>query len=191
MAKTRWVCVFCKRIMRSISGGLEELKSNKLFHMLFEKKKWRIQYSILFEKKMWRSPSKIHFKGFRNLSEHSFGRSSNCESSLNVPFVDFQRKLDSLFDIVDIQQSTLWRGKIFKMGGKNFHEIVTESIEFYESLRYSFAINSFSSFAVHISNIFNSFFSLRRYLRSFVKSVVKWNMENIADIVHGRDRLLT
>ena len=37
MAKTRWVCVFCKRIMRSISGGLEELKSNKLFYVLFEK----------------------------------------------------------------------------------------------------------------------------------------------------------
>ena len=75
--------------------------------------------------------------------------------------------------------------------GEKIHELVTESIEFYEPLRYCFAINSFSNFAVHISNIFNSFFSLRRYLRSFVKSVVKWNMENIADIVHGRDRLLT
>ena len=49
MAKTRWVCVFCKRIMRSISGGLEELKSNKLFYVLFEKK-WRIQYSVFFWK---------------------------------------------------------------------------------------------------------------------------------------------
>ena len=81
--------------------------------------------------------------------------------------------------------------KIFKMRGKNFLELVTESIEFYELLRYCFAMKSFSSFVVHISNIFNSFFSLRRYLRSFVKSVVKWNMENIADIVHGRDRLQT
>ena len=76
-------------------------------------------------------------------------------------------------------------------GGEKIHELVTESIEFYEPLRYCFAINSFSSFAVHISNIFHSFFSLRRYLRSFVKSVVKWNMENFADIVYGRDRLLT
>ena len=75
--------------------------------------------------------------------------------------------------------------------GEKNHELVTESIEFYEPLRYCFAIKSFWSFVVHISNIFNSFFSLRRYLRSFVKSVVKWNMENIADIVHGRDRLLT
>ena len=49
MAKTRWICVFCKRIMRSISGGLEELKSNKLFYVLFEKK-WRIQYSVFFWK---------------------------------------------------------------------------------------------------------------------------------------------
>ena len=77
------------------------------------------------------------------------------------------------------------------MEEKNFNEVVTESNEFYDQLRYCFTINSFLSFVGHISNIFNSFFSLRRYLRSFVKSVVKWNMENIADIVHGRDRLLT
>ena len=127
---------------------------------------------------MWRSPSKIHFKGFRNLSERSF-----CGFSTKTwQFIWYYWYATVNF---------VTREKYLKWGGEKFHELVTESIEFYEPLRYSFTINSFSSFAVHISNIFNSFFSLRRYLRSFVKSVVKWNMENIADIVHGRDRLLT
>ena len=136
----------------------------------------------------------VHIWKIFQMWTFTFGRSSKCERSLNIPFVDFHLKLDlfdNLFDIVDIQQSTLWRTKNIVNVEKKFHELVTESIEFYEPLRYSFAINSFSSFAVHISNIFHSFFSLRWYLRSFVKSVVKWNMENIADIVHGRDRLLT
>ena len=88
-------------------------------------------------------------------------------------------------------ENGIWIKWKYLKWGKKILELVTESIEFYELLRYCFAMKSFSSFAVHISNIFNSFFSLRRYLRSFVKSVVKWNMENIADIVHGRDRLQT
>ena len=93
------------------------------------------------------------------------------------------------FEYLLLLGNTRW--KYLKWGGKKLQELVTESIEFYEPFRYCFAINSFSGFAVHISNIFHSFFSLRQYLRSFVKSVVKWNMENIADILHGRDRLLT
>ena len=47
------------------------------------------------------------------------------------------------------------------MEEKNFNEVVTESNEFYDQLRYCFTINSFLSFVGHISNIFNSFFSLR------------------------------
>ena len=163
----------------------------------------RIQLFWIFLLKIWWSPLKICFKDFR--WTFTFGRSSKCERSLNIPFVDFHLKLDCLFETM-----VLWKWQIrnviwycwyttvnfvtnekYSKWGKKFHELVTESIEFYEPLRYCFAIKSFSSFVVHISNIFNSFFSLRRYLRSFVKSVVKWNMENIADIVHGRDRLLT
>ena len=131
----------------------------------------------------------VHIWKIFQMWTFTFGRSSKCERSVNMPFVDFHLKLDlfdNLFDIVDMQ-----RTKNIPKWEKKIHELVTESIEFYEPLRYCFAIKSFSSFVVHISNIFNSFFSLRRYLRSFVKSVVKWNMENIADIVHGRDRLLT
>ena len=81
--------------------------------------------------------------------------------------------------------------KIENWGKKKFHEVVTELNEFPGPLRYCFAMRSFRSFAVVFSNIFISFFSLRRYIRSFVKSVLKWNIENIVDTVHGWDRLQT
>ena len=69
--------------------------------------------------------------------------------------------------------------------GKKIHEVVTELNEFPGPLRYCFAMRSFRSFAVAFSNIFIVFFSVKRYIRSFVKSVLKWNIENIVDIVHG------
>ena len=176
MAKTRWVCVFCKRIMRSISGGLEELKSNKLFYVLFEKK-WRIQYSVFLSK-----CKGLHQKLISKVLGILVNTHLEDLPIMNVHWTFllwiFNENL-TIYLILLIYNSQLCR------------ELVTESIEFYEPLLNCFTINSFSSFAAHISNIFNGFFSLRRYLRSFVKSVVKWNMENIADIVHGRDRLLT